>query len=256
MATPRCPAEFLPYDGRMPDTRTHRGAHPEDAALFAPDQIPALRRAAADLDWLLDRGYAVRSSLALVGDRHGLTQRQRLAIARCACCVTDRDRRAQHQLDLAALQGEELWIDGYNLLITIEAALGGGVILVGRDGGCRDLASLHGTYRTVTETTPAIELIGAMLAGYGVKSCRWFLDRPVSNSGRLKEILLTTAEARGWSWDVQLEFSPDAVLVQTDAIVTSADSVVLDRCSRWVNVARDIITRRIPTAHVVNLRAE
>ena len=74
----------------MPDRRTHRGPHPEDAELFATAAIPALRAAAADLTWLLDRGYAVSSSLKLVGDRHYLAVRQRVAVARCVCTSVQR----------------------------------------------------------------------------------------------------------------------------------------------------------------------
>jgi hypothetical protein len=230
----------------MPDTRSHRGAHPEDATLFARERWPALQNATADLCWLLDRGYAMRSSVALVGDRHALTDRQRIAIARCACSQAQAERRRAHELAAAALAGGELWIDGYNLLISVEAALSGGVILKGRDGCYRDLASLHGTYRTVSETEPALRLIGEALAGWDVRECRWLLDRPVSNSGRLKTRILELAAARGWRWEVQLEFSPDKLLSDSPAIVASSDSVVLDRCARWSNVAREIIARTHP----------
>ena len=51
-----------------------------------------------------------------------------------------------------------------NQLITIEAALSGGLIFRGRDGCFRDLASIHGTYRKVEETLPALNLIGSFLA--------------------------------------------------------------------------------------------
>src|SRR5688500_10446127 len=53
----------------MPDHRSHRGPHPEDAGLFAPAVHPTLRSAVADLSWLLTRGYADPSALKLVGDR-------------------------------------------------------------------------------------------------------------------------------------------------------------------------------------------
>ncbi len=126
-----------------PDHRQHRGAHPEDGRLFAVDRIPALRAATADLSWLLTHGYALTSSLKLVGDRHGLTERQRVAIARAACGDAERDRRQAICLDLAHLRGADLIIDGFNLTITIEAALGGGVVLLCRDGCVRDLSSLR-----------------------------------------------------------------------------------------------------------------
>ena len=63
----------------MPDRRKHRGPHPEDARLFAPEVWPLLREATADLCWLLSRGYADKSALRLVGDRYELVARQRAA---------------------------------------------------------------------------------------------------------------------------------------------------------------------------------
>ena len=151
------------------------------------------------------------------------------------------------------MAGAELWIDGYNLLISIESAMSGGVILSGRDGCYRDLASLHGTYRTVSETLPALGLIGDALATWGIRQCRWLLDRPVSNSGRLRTLMLDMAGARRWSWDVQLEFNPDTLLATAPGIVVSSDSFVLDRCERWMNAARDIIATKLPHAHIVEL---
>jgi hypothetical protein len=56
-----------------------------------------------------------------------------------------------------------LWIDGYNVLTSIEAALSGGVILRARDGCYRDMASMHGSYRKVEETISAIHILGELI---------------------------------------------------------------------------------------------
>ena len=57
----------------------------------------------------------------------------------------------------SSIAGNELVIDGFNVLTTIEAALGGAVVLVCRDTTCRDIAGIHGSYRKVAETLPALE---------------------------------------------------------------------------------------------------
>ncbi|MFT7518944.1 MAG: hypothetical protein ACI9MC_001078 [Kiritimatiellia bacterium] len=54
-----------------------RGANPADAALFGDQALPALRSAAADLSWLLGRGYNYVAAVALVGNKRQLTLRQR-----------------------------------------------------------------------------------------------------------------------------------------------------------------------------------
>jgi len=145
-----------------------------------------LRAAAADFCWLLTRGYAHDSALKLVGDRHSLVARQRVAVSRGCCSEAQAAQRRSRQVGGEQLRGAALWLDGYNVLITIEAALAGGVILAARDGAYRDMASMHGSYRKVAETRPALELLGRVIAAFEVAECRWYLDRPVSNSGRLK----------------------------------------------------------------------
>lgn len=239
----------------MPDRRNHRGPAPEDAALFAPVHLPVLRQAAQDLGWLLERGYALRSALELVGNHHALTARQRLALSRSVCSVTARRRRALTEVPPAALAGRELWLDGFNVLTALEAALAGGVVLLGNDGCCRDLSSVYARHHAVAETDPALELLGTSLAGWGVRQCRWWLDRPVSNSGRLQQRLLELAAARGWDWTADLVFNPDRILAQTDQIIATTDSVILDRCQRWFNLVRWVIAGHIPQAWVVDFHA-
>ena len=126
----------------MPDKRTHRGPHPADAKLFASAAIPGLQSALADFSLLLTKGYADKSALKLVGDRFSLTERQRIAIMRSACSDQQLTSRKQREVKLAELGGKPIVIDGYNLLITIEAAMSGACVFKGRDGCFRDLASI------------------------------------------------------------------------------------------------------------------
>jgi hypothetical protein len=239
----------------MPDKRVHRGPHPADAKLFAPTTIPDLRSALADFSLLLAKGYADKSALKLVGDRFSLTERQRIAIMRSACSDQQLTSRKSREVKLAELGGKSIIIDGYNVLITIEAAMSDACVFKGRDGCLRDLASIHGTYRKVTETIPAVQLIGQFLKEHNVGDCLWLLDSPVSNSGRLKTLIGELAGKNDWSWEVELLFSPDAKLIKTDLIVASSDSVVLDGCKRWVNLARAIIEEKLPKARLVDLSA-
>ena len=74
----------------MPDRRAHRGQHPQDADLFAARWHPILKTATAELAWLLSRNYATPSALKLVGDRHRLDARQRMAVQRSTCTDSGR----------------------------------------------------------------------------------------------------------------------------------------------------------------------
>jgi hypothetical protein len=237
----------------MPDTRSHRGPNPRDAEAFASGALDSLRSAVEHVSWLLSRGYASISSVKLVGDRWQLTERQRLAVLRCSCSDEALELRASRRRAPGELKGQPMQLDGFNILTTIEAALGGAVVLKGRDGCVRDLMGIHGTYRKVEETLPAITLFGEFLADLGVGPCLWCLDRPVSNSGRLGSILRDLADSRGWDWSVELMFNPDTHLSRAAGIIVSADAVILDRCQAWANLAREAITSRVPDAWVVDL---
>jgi len=190
--------------------------------------------------------------LKLVGDRFTLTERQRLAVMRSSCSDEQLARRKRRELDIDDIAEEAIAIDGYNILITTEAAMSGGLIFVGRDGCYRDLASIHGTYRKVSETIPAVELIGGFLQKIGAAETLWLLDSPVSNSGRLKTLLGEVAQRNNWRWEIELVISPDARLIKGNKIVASSDGVVLDGCGRWVNLAREIITAEVPSAKIVD----
>ncbi len=239
----------------MPDTRQHRGAHPSDARLFDSRQIPRLRSATFELSWLLSRGYAETSTLKLVGDRHGLCKRQRVALSRVACADQERGRREAKCLAVHSINDEDLIVDGFNLLITVEAALAGAVILVGRDGCMRDLASVHGSYRSVQETQDAICLTGEVLETLALKSVQWLFDKPVSNSGRLAQKVRTEAEKRGWPWTAEVAFNPDRAIIASEKIAISSDSLVLDNATRWVNFSAYLITEYLPQTWLVDLNA-
>ncbi len=220
----------------MGQTQRHRGQHPEDARLFGEAWIPRLREAVADLSHLLSRGYAADSSLKLIGDRFQLDVRQRRAIQRAACPDTALARRAAHRIPLEALRGEAVCIDGYNLLITVESVFAGGVLLRGRDGCIRDMASLHGSYHKVGETIPAVEFVGTLLMELGVAEAQWFFDKPVSNSGHLRAMLEVMAREKGWPWRVDVSGSTDRVVAESHAIAITTDSWILDRAVRWAHL--------------------
>lgn len=238
----------------MPDTRKHRGAHPSDAKLFAPAQIPTLQIAVEELAWLLSRNYAVTSALKLVGDHHGLNKRQRVALSRATCADQYRATRQAKCQPAADMAGEVVMIDGFNLLITVEAALGGGVILRCRDGCLRDVASVHGTYRNVEETHRALRLIGEALDRFQPRTVCWLFDQPVSNSGRMAATVRREAEERGWPWQADVVLNPDTELMASPHLIVSSDSAVLDHAARWINLAATIIPQFLPEAWLVDLQ--
>ncbi|WMX17496.1 MULTISPECIES: DUF434 domain-containing protein [unclassified Aureispira] len=230
----------------------HRGKHSQDNTNFAPKWHPIFAAAAGDLSFLLGKQYGEKSALALVGNRYQLNKRQQRALSLITCPSDKLYTRSQKALLPQALNNQSVAIDGYNLLITIEAALSKGYILVGQDGCYRDIASVHSTYKKVNETIPALLLIDKALKELDVKHVQWYFDAPVSNSGRLKVLLYELAEKNKSNWDVDLVFNPDSTLIEKEKICITADSWILDEVGAYFDLAKYIITKEITDALVLD----
>lgn len=225
----------------------HRGPDPEDARLFGPAALGPLRAAVTDVSWLLTRGYADTAALRVAGDHYQLTERQRRAVGRAACADDALERRRARRI---AFRGQPLHVDGLNVLIGLERALGGGPVFRGRDGAIRDLGGIHGTFRLVEETAASL----VHLAGVtGDAPLTWLVDRPVSNSGRLAALVRDVAAARGLPWQVDVVDRVDGLLAESGAAVASGDGWILERCAGWVDLVGDVLARAVPGAWVVDL---
>lgn len=240
------------YLPAVPERRRHRGPDPEDAASFGPDALPRLRAATHDASWLLSRGYSSKAVGTLTGDRYQLTERQRRAVMRCAAGEEAVARRLARQRALEAAGGRTLAVDGFNVLLTVEAALAGGVLLLGRDGCLRDMASMHGRFLETEETEAALVAVGRTLAAAPPASVWWLFDAPVSHSGRLAAQVEALAAAHGWPWRAETVPNPDPVL-KGEPLVATADGAILEVAEAWVNLARITVERSRISPWVLNL---
>lgn len=239
----------------MPHAQRHRGAHPEDARLFAAAVLPRLRAAAAEISYLSSRGYPLEPILNFVGGHHQLEARQRLALRRTASSPQQQQQRAARLLPPEQAAAGPLHIDGFNLIITLEVALSGGLLLRGADGAVRDLAGLSGSYRPVEETEEALRLLGRGLHALAVPAVQLLLDAPVANSGRLRARVLEHAATWSCAASVSLVPDVDRALLAAPRVVSS-DSAVLDACTSWLNLGAWLLSRFVPTARLIDLAAD
>ena len=226
-----------------------RGYEPKDKIEFGPKAVVTLNAAAQELVFLMDRGYDTKSASTFVGNHHLLSERQRLALARITSPYAALEARERKRLREAP---EALALDGFNTVITLEVALSGSLLLEGMDGTIRDLAGLRGSYRIVDKTVRAVELLLDRLEALGVRDALFYLDQQVSNSGRLRALLLDKAGERSVQIRVELHPSVDSVLSRMENVVT-ADAIILDKCGSWYNLNRGIIEEAVPEAWVLRL---
>ena len=226
-----------------------RGYMPKDTVEFGPKATVKLTAAAQELAFLLDRGYDTKSASTFVGNHHLLSERQRLALARITSPRAALEERERKRLREAP---EALVLDGFNTIITLEVALSGSLLLEGMDGTIRDLAGLRGSYRIVDKTVRAVELLLDRLEVLEVKEALFYLDRQVSNSGRLRALLLDKVAERSVQVQVELHPSVDGVLSRLENVVTT-DAIIQDKCGSWYNLNRELIEETVPEAWVLRL---
>ena len=219
-----------------------RGCVPEDVKNFSPQALEIMRTASRHVCYLANEGYDLKQATTFVGNHYLLSERQRLAIMRSVATQVQIENRQKKQVPMTALSGREVWIDGFNTIITLEVLLSDSILFSCMDGTIRDLAALRGTYRLIPETEKAILMLFELLQEAEVSRVNILLDQPVSNSGRLKTCMAEIGEEYPFALDIQILREVDRDLYDKELVITS-DSIILDHCISWVNLTRGCLDR-------------
>lgn len=228
-----------------------RGFVPKDEKEFNTESIAVLKRAQQDVLYLIEHGYPIKSASTFVGNHFLLSERQRLAIVRATATKEMIEIRKRKQLNQKELTGR-VAIDGLNTIITLEVALSKGILVKCMDGTIRDLAGLRGTYRLIDETRIAIQLLGEHLATLNIEKAVFYLDAPVSNTGRLKTLIYELLSGYPYKVDVELVNNVDVILKSENQVITS-DAIILNKCNSWYNLITYILADRLPDITIVDL---
>ena len=225
-----------------------RGYVDKDEELFGGSQRAKILSAANDARWLMNRGYSAESAITFTSNHYLLTSRQRMAIFRSILNDEDKTTRLKKEI---LKPGTEVLIDGLNIIITLETALSHSLVLRGDDGVLRDVAGLHGTYRIIDKTVKAIKLILQTLSNLDVRNATFILDKPVSNSGSLKQLILEISRNFNLEVVAELDMNPDQIFVDKENVISSDGPVIL-RSSSWFNLNSMIVRDMIPDTWVFN----
>jgi hypothetical protein len=232
----------------------NRGKNTGDDSLFGSEkQRDKLKSAVQDMQYLLSRDYAEKASSELVGNRYRLKTRQIQSVRGASASTVQIQNRKAKQLEISELENTTIYLDGFNVLILLESLLSEAYIFEGLDGCFRDLSEVHGTYKRVSQTFPAIELIAKFHQNSKAQKIVWIFDKPVSNSGRIKQMILDVATENNFSWEADLEFNPDKFLVENADIVVSSDAWILDHCKNWFNLIQYVIDEEKLSVNLVKM---
>jgi hypothetical protein len=217
-----------------------RGYLPIYEKLFKGEGLEKIKEAAKDCLYLLNRGYKVKTATCFVQNHYMLEENQRLALARSLATDKDIKERKKKELRQDELAGKEVWIDGFNAIIPMESLLSDSPLFVCMDGAIRDMANLKGSYRIIDKTEGAIRLILEKLDELNIRKAHIHIDRPVSNSGRLKMLILEISKEYNVDVDVELLDAVDKSLYDKECVI-SGDCVVIDKSISWIPLYKWII---------------
>ena len=231
---------------------SRRGFDENDKRWFSNKELMKLKKAKEEVEWLINRDYKIEPVVNFVSNKYQFSIRQRDAIKRSVCSYKKKMIRESKKLSIDKINEGSIYIDGFNLIITLEVALSKGTLIIGTDESIRDLAGLRGTYKIIDKTEEALNLIGRFFNEYNASKVIFYLDSTVSNSGNLKYKILDCTKNWRFNTDVVLVNNADIILDKLDRVVSS-DAAIIDKCISYFNIAKEIIDKYIQEANIIDL---
>jgi hypothetical protein len=200
-----------------------------------------LHEAAEDFRFLLNRGYPRKAVLEIVGNRYRLCSDERHLLHRGVFSDADAKSRRNKIVPLDRMPNQNLAIDGYNVIITIEAGLSGRPVILGDDGFIRDISGLSGRFRKTAKTEEALSLIFKVLKKFTPLHSLFLFDAPISRSGLLAEEVRNRMKKEGLPGDAEAVKVPEELLNGFPGLVATSDTAIIDSCAKAVDLAGHIL---------------
>lgn len=186
--------------------------------------------------YLVDRLYPKDSAVRFVSDHHRLPEAERFVLMRVVVPSGQARLRRAKLLPWQDLRGQEVLMDGYNVLITMESLLSGRPVYICDDGFLRDVQGIFRSYKQSVFTDPALTSIFDLLTEAGVARVEVLIDQQMSMSGGLAEKLRRMMAGRGLPGDARTARSADHELKITQATVATSDGNVIDAATSVVDL--------------------
>ena len=203
---------------------------------------PILEAANKDFRYLLNQGYPRKGALKFVGDHYLLEKISRNYLFRTVFSNEQAENRKMKLVVLSDIKDKIVFIDGYNVLITLESICCGenGLIVKGDDGVIRDVKAVFGKYRGNKMTKSVLNAIMSLLKPYNPFAVRVFYDRQVSLSGELAKLTQEIMAMHGVQGNAETSENVDFQLVHLSrdlkGIVATSDGVIMDKVDKILDI--------------------
>jgi len=189
-----------------------------------------------DLRMLLDRGYRKEYALRFVCDHHTLTKPERNIVMRMTYSADEIERRHRKLRSADYITGRHLAIDGFNVIITLEEAMGADQCFRCQDGMLRDNCMAFANYKIGDGTYRAVDTIIAYLSSLSPKTVRWIFDSQISGSGRLAQRVLKNMEEAGLKGEAITSPQADHQLSHLNLMTATSDSGLIRQLTDIVDL--------------------
>ncbi len=179
-----------------------------------------------------------RDSVEIVGRRFSLRKMEVVALSKLVRPPEESLRNSLKVVPARCVSGRDLGIDGFNVLITLEAALSGQPVYVCSDGMVRDLSLAYSSYRPSERFDEAVQLLDEVIKQLRPGKAVIYLDSPISKSGRIAGKIREVIDDA----DVIVSKRVDSDILNHE-IVASSDSRVISHATCIVDLPRVALDR-------------
>ena len=219
-------------------------------------QSKDLQKAAEDFRYLLNREYPRKAALELVGNRYQLVSDQRHLLHRGVFSDADSKSRHKRKISIERIRGKDFVIDGYNVIITIEAGLSGRPLILGDDGFIRDISGLSGNFRKTEGTREAIQLILYILKKVKPRQTLFLFDAPISMSGKLAQEVRNFLKKENLPGDARAVKVPEKILIGFPGAIATSDTAIIGQSKHAVDLAGYIVKKIIHSESILQWKGK
>jgi hypothetical protein len=169
-----------------------------------------------------------------VCNHYQLTQENRHFLARTTFSDEEAAAIQAKKVSIDTIHQKDLAVDGYNVLITVEALLKGEAVICD-DLVVRDTQGVFGKYTITDKTHIALTRISEVIDMYHPKSVTFYFDQQVSHSGDLCSIVRNS-----FSYSCKTHNHVDKVLATRNIITATSDSVLIRKLQHFVDIPFEI----------------
>lgn len=205
-----------------------------------------MQNATYDLKFLLNREYPKKNALEFIGNHYLLDRDERNYLLRTIYSNEKSEGRRSKIVPISKIRGKNLFIDGYNVLITVESICKSeNSIVICEDGVLRDINAVFGKYKCKERTKIALNSIISLIKIYQPINTHFFFDSQVSKSGQLSKITEQIMREQEVTGSAETAPNVDYQLInlsnETDGVVASSDSVIMDKVNYILDIPNFIL---------------